>query len=368
MLDDGAAIMVRPADALDRLTHCLAPTRVGPLFHQPALAVDLTGIERAELAALAGCARHAPCVVIGSVPAGTQLPAREAAAFDVLLRPEPSPPHPFVGCPDVGAPTPADAVARLTAAVAASPDAAVALVQLLRASEALDVEDAIGCESFVYSMLQSGARFQGWLARRGAVTHRTGPGPAVLLRRIGSELHVTLNRPHVRNAVDAALRDGLIDAFATVTADPTIRRAVVTGHGPSFCSGGDLSEFGTSPDPVTAHHVRTARSAGSWLARCARRTTVDVHGSCIGAGVEIAAFAGWVRATPDTTCTLPELSMGLVPGAGGTVSIPRRIGRQRTAYLALSGEPLPARVALEWGLVDEIREPPVAGTLSDRAR
>jgi len=73
----------------------------------------------------------------------------------------------------------------------------------------------------------------------------------------------------------------------------------------------------------------------------------------VGAGLELSAFAGHVVARPDTGVRLPEVSMGLIPGAGGTVSIPRRIGRWRTLYLALSGMWLDAATAAEWGLVDE---------------
>ena len=74
----------------------------------------------------------------------------------------------------------------------------------------------------------------------------------------------------------------------------------------------------------------------------------------MGAGIELSAFAARVTATPDAAIALPELSLGLVPGAGGTVSIPRRIGRHRTAYLALIGHPISGRTAFEWGLVDDL--------------
>lgn len=79
-----------------------------------------------------------------------------------------------------------------------------------------------------------------------------------------------------------------------------------------------------------------------------------VQGPCVGAGVELSAFAGRVIADPHTTFRLPEISMGLIPGAGGTVSISRRIGRQRTARLAILGEPMGAAEALAYGLIDEI--------------
>ena len=91
--------------------------------------------------------------------------------------------------------------------------------------------------------------------------------------------------------------------------------------------------------------------------RCADRTTVRVHGACIGAGLELASFSRRVVAHPDTVFQLPEVAMGLIPGAGGTVGLPLRIGRQRTAHLALTGTALDARTALAWGLVDEIVDP-----------
>jgi enoyl-CoA hydratase/carnithine racemase len=84
------------------------------------------------------------------------------------------------------------------------------------------------------------------------------------------------------------------------------------------------------------------------------RTTAYLHGPCVGSGIELAAFCGTVRAQPDTTISLPEVRLGLIPGAGGTVSLPRRIGRQNTAWLALSGRAIDAATALDWGLVDAL--------------
>jgi enoyl-CoA hydratase/carnithine racemase len=92
------------------------------------------------------------------------------------------------------------------------------------------------------------------------------------------------------------------------------------------------------------------------LAATAARVRAVVHGACVGAGVELPAFAARVVAREGARFWLPELSLGLVPGAGGTVSLPRRIGRQRTAWLALSGRAIDAETALAWGLVDELRE------------
>jgi enoyl-CoA hydratase/carnithine racemase len=149
------------------------------------------------------------------------------------------------------------------------------------------------------------------------------------------------------------MRDALAAALATAEAEPAVR-VEIDGNGPSFCSGGDLAEFGTVADVVTAHRLRLRRSAGRALAAVADRVTASVHGACVGAGVELAAFAGRVIARGDATFRLPEVGMGLVPGAGGTVSLPRRIGRQRTALLAITGTAIDAATARDWGLVDEL--------------
>jgi enoyl-CoA hydratase/carnithine racemase len=166
-------------------------------------------------------------------------------------------------------------------------------------------------------------------------------------------LSVVLARPARRNAVDAAMRDALVEALSIAELDSTLR-VVLRGDGPCFSAGGDLDEFGSATDPAAAHLVRVQASAGAVLHRIRDRVRVRVHGACFGAGVELPAFAGHVVAAVGTTFVLPEVAMGLLPGAGGTVSIPRRIGRHRTLWLALSGAPLDASVALAWGLVDEL--------------
>src|SRR5262249_42491510 len=110
--------------------------------------------------------------------------------------------------------------------------------------------------------------------------------------------------------------------------------------------------------PANAHVVRLQRSNGRLIAGMADRVHAFVHGACMGSGVELPAFAGHVVAHPYASFGLPEVGLGLIPGAGGTVSVTRRIGRQRTAYLALSGTRIDAPTALDWGLVDEISAVP----------
>jgi len=155
--------------------------------------------------------------------------------------------------------------------------------------------------------------------------------------------------------VSATLRDELLAAFAVAEATPSLA-VHLFGAGPDFCAGGDLDEFGTTPDPTTAHLVRSTRSPARALARAAARAQVEVHvqGACIGAGLELAALAHRMVADPGASFRLPEVGMGLVPGAGGTATIPRRIGAPLTAWMALTGTAVDVPTALGWGLVDDV--------------
>jgi hypothetical protein len=240
------------------------------------------------------------------------------------------------------------------AAVAAHPLVCLALVALLRMSAGADVWAGLAAESATYAALLGSEPFRAWRARRPPRPRPDGPEPPVLVQRHGGCLRIVLNRPGVHNALDSAMRDALVEALGLAVADHSVETVELAGAGPSFCSGGDLEEFGSVGDPAVAHAVRLTRHPGRWLHACADRVVVRAHGACLGAGVELAAFAGRVVAAPGAVFGLPEVGMGLVPGAGGTVSLPRRIGRARTAWLALTGERIDAPTALAWGLVDEM--------------
>lgn len=249
-----------------------------------------------------------------------------------------------------------EAAAPVVAAIARNPMAAAVLVQVLRVTEELPLEPALTVESMAYATLQGGAEYARWLAGRGAAAE-PGPaedGPAVELRREGGTLALTLNRPGNRNAMSVEMRDALVEALGLARADERIAAVEIDGRGRCFSTGGDLSEFGSVPDAASGHLVRSLRLPGRVLAACAGRAHARVHGACIGSGMEFPAFAGRVTAAGDAHFQLPEVGMGLIPGAGGCISIARRIGRQRLAWLALTGRRIRATTALEWGLVDAI--------------
>ena len=239
-----------------------------------------------------------------------------------------------------------------------SPIAAAVLVQLLRAIETLPVGDALTAESLAYATLQAGPEFRRWLEANRSMSPAvpTDEGPAVAMERDQETLRLELNRPSNRNGMSVEMRDALVEALQLVLSDDSIRRVRLSGRGKCFSTGGDLTEFGTAPDPATAHVVRSLAVPGRFLAACAARVEAHVHGACIGSGIEFPAFAGRVIAASDAYFQLPELKFGLIPGAGGCVSITRRIGRQRTAWLALSGQRIKAAQALDWGLADAIDE------------
>lgn len=257
----------------------------------------------------------------------------------------------------VAVPDPRAAADGVVEQVARTPGAALALAQLLRAAEGLHGQSALMVESFAYSMLLAGREYQAWLRTR--ARRETGTpleGQLVRLDRTGGRLEVVLDHPSRRNAYSARLRDELHEALRVALLDPSIDSVVLSGTGPSFSAGGDLDEFGTMGDPVLAHVIRTTAGVATALEALRPRLEVRVQGPCVGAGVEIAAFGSRVSAHPDSTFRLPEVLMGLLPGAGGTVSIARRIGRWRLVHLCLSGQQIDAQHALDWGLVDEVRE------------
>ena len=245
----------------------------------------------------------------------------------------------------------------IVATVTAYPLSATALVLLLRGGSTRSVGQGLVAESAAYSTLQAGPEFAAW---RSAAPVRaptsSDDAPRVVVARHAGTLVVTMSRPDRLNALDARMRDELLDALSVAGADPGLTRIELRGAGRSFCAGGDLNEFGRRSDPATAHVIRLQRSVGRVVHELSARTTAYVHGPCAGSGIELAAFCATVVADPDTTISLPEVRLGLIPGAGGTVSLPRRIGRQRTAWLALTARSIDAGTALEWGLVDALAD------------
>jgi enoyl-CoA hydratase/carnithine racemase len=235
-----------------------------------------------------------------------------------------------------------------------APRAAMAGALLVRATHHPgSTWSGLVAESTTYSLLQAGPEFRQWLASRAPRTATADTAPRVRVERQGRVWEIVLARTDRHNALDARMRDELHAALDEARSRPEIT-VVLRGDGPSFCSGGDLDEFGTAPGPVEAHAVRLGRSLALSMSELEARIVVGIHGSCLGAGIELPAFAGRVVAAEDARLGLPELDLGLIPGAGGTVSIPRRAGSGVLLDLLLSGGTIDAATAVAVGLVDEV--------------
>ena len=252
-------------------------------------------------------------------------------------------------------------LASLTANCQAFPITAAITADVFRAVDTdCDVRRALVTESLAYSVLQSGPEFARWLDERGPRSSRDEPAEPVMYSRDDTTLTIVFNRPHRHNAFNDAMRVRLLEALTIASLDHSISAVELSGNGKSFCSGGDLAEFGEFDNPASSHLARTRHSPALALDGLRQRLGAGcravVHGNVLGSGLEMAAFCGHIVSHSDARFALPELSVGLIPGAGGTFSVPRLSGRWRSAYLVLTGAVLDAETALQWGLVDEVRD------------
>jgi enoyl-CoA hydratase/carnithine racemase len=318
-----------------------------PVFGDPLIVVDLRTETPPE--------RRPPGSILLGIDGDGRLPKDISAEFDLLLTTAPSSPRPWVG---VGKQTVDSALASIQNSVRARPLAASTLVQVLQAGARLPFVEALAVESFAYSTLLGGIEFRNWRQTHPPAATGEDSDERIRFTRDGGTVSIELANAGRHNAIDARMRDALSEAFNAVLDDPSAKALRLSGAGRAFSVGGELEEFGTTPDLATAHAVRSLRSPALLLHLMRAKATVFVHGACIGSGIEIPAAAGRIVANPDSWFSLPEVSMGLIPGAGGTVTISARIGRHRTLYWALVNRKLNAAEALEWGLVDEVGTAP----------
>ncbi|MFN3472592.1 MAG: enoyl-CoA hydratase/isomerase family protein [Blastomonas sp.] len=279
------------------------------------------------------------------------LPDVDAQAFAALVTTRSAAPKPWVSV------APGRLEAQLHSAAtnaAAAPVAAAVLARLLRLGEKLSFEATLELESLAYSTLLGSAEFRRWRATaKAGLNIPTVPEP-VRYERADDDVTLVLASPGNHNAMTATMRDALFHGLSAVVDDPSRPRLVLRGEGKCFSTGGHLPEFGSAPDMAQAHVVRVLRSSAMLLHRLGDRAEARLHGACIGSGIEVPAAAAHRIAAPDTIIQLPELGMGLIPGAGGTVTLTRAIGRHRLFWLALGGFRVGASQALDWGLFHRV--------------
>jgi enoyl-CoA hydratase/carnithine racemase len=165
---------------------------------------------------------------------------------------------------------------------------------------------------------------------------------------------ITLNRPDRLNAINMAMRDLLWTYLEACRDTPDVRLILFRGEGRAFSAGADISEFGTAPSVIAARRARHERDVWSALLNHRCLTAARMHGYCFGAGLELPLCCDYRIASEGTQFALPEVTLGYIPSAGGTQTLPRLVPPGVAAHMILSGEPVDTTAALRWGLVDRV--------------
>lgn len=172
-------------------------------------------------------------------------------------------------------------------------------------------------------------------------------------------LQVTLNRPTAMNAMNTQMGLDMLDVFGALGAHPdTCRAVILTGAGDrAFCAGGDLKQRRgmTDAEWQAQHHIFERKVAA--LIACPVPVIAAVNGAAYGGGCEMALACDFIYAARTVRFALPEVTIGIMPGAGGTQTLPRAVGERRAKELLLSGKPWSADDAERWGMVNRVCEP-----------
>ena len=169
----------------------------------------------------------------------------------------------------------------------------------------------------------------------------------VELERRQSVAVIHVDNPPV-NAISHAVRDGVVTALAEADADPAVAAIVLAARGRTFMAGADITEFGKPPQPPVLPEVVDALEAPG------KPVVAAIHGTALGGGLEMALGCHYRIAAPDAKLGLPEVNLGIIPGAQGTQRLPRLAGVPKALEMIVSGAPIPAAEAQAAGIVDEI--------------
>ncbi|MBC9877863.1 3-hydroxyacyl-CoA dehydrogenase [Bradyrhizobium sp. INPA01-394B] len=165
---------------------------------------------------------------------------------------------------------------------------------------------------------------------------------------------VTVDSPPV-NALSAAVRGGILECIKAAVADPAIKGIVLTCAGRTFIAGADITEFGKPPKPPALNEVLAE------IENSPKPVVAAIHGTALGGGLEVALACHFRVAVKEAKLGLPEVKLGLLPGAGGTQRLPRAVGPELAVKMIVGGDPIGAAEALKHGLIEEIIEGPASG-------
>ncbi len=171
----------------------------------------------------------------------------------------------------------------------------------------------------------------------------------------GGVAWVTLNRPDVLNAINMEMRDELWELMHAVRDDPEVRAVIFKGAGDrAFSAGADISEFGTAPSYAESRRARRERDLWWFMLSMDELLVAAIHGFALGAGIELPMCCDIRIASDDARMGLPEVSLGYIPSAGGTQTLPRHVPPGIATQMIMTGDPIDAQTALAYGLVQRV--------------
>ena len=177
----------------------------------------------------------------------------------------------------------------------------------------------------------------------------------ILYEKLDGIAWITLNRPDVLNAINMRMRDELWDVVHAVQDDPEVRVVIFKGAGEqAFSAGADISEFGTAPSYVESRRARRGRDLWGFILSLEKPLIAAIHGYALGAGVELPMCCDIRIASEDARLGLPEVSLGYIPSAGGTQTLPRHVPPGVAMHMILTGDPIDAAAALRYGLIQRV--------------
>jgi enoyl-CoA hydratase len=179
----------------------------------------------------------------------------------------------------------------------------------------------------------------------------------VLVEKAGGVATLTMNRPEALNALDAATLEEFLAALSEIAADRSLRAAILTGAGKAFVAGADI----TAMSGMSAAEARAFGQRGQAVFSALEKLPIPiiaaVNGYALGGGLELALACDFIYASQSARLGLPETTLGLIPGFGGTKRLARLIGPNRARELMLTGKTIDAATALAWGLVNALHDP-----------
>jgi enoyl-CoA hydratase/carnithine racemase len=177
----------------------------------------------------------------------------------------------------------------------------------------------------------------------------------LIYQKIDNVAHVTLNRPKALNAYNIKMRDELYEVLGAIRDDPEVRAVILKGAGEkAFCAGADLSEFLSAPAPVFAREARFARDIWGRFLNVQKPFIAAMQGYVLGSGIEMSLCCDIRLCSEDAQFGLPEVTLGIIPAAGGSQTLPRQIGRSHALDVLLTGRWLKANEAKRLKLVNRV--------------